>query len=79
MLKKLQYFTLISQTSVNTRNVDNDLGVLHLFSTLFKSNQDNDSDYERLCAINPCPAEPGYSLLCKQCRSRSVGTSEEAN
>ena len=23
--------------------------------------------------INPCPAEPGYTLFCKQCRSRSVG------
>ena len=24
-------------------------------------------------ALNPCPAEPGYTLFCKQCRSRSVG------
>ena len=24
-------------------------------------------------AIKPCPAEPGYTLFCKQCRSRSVG------
>ena len=24
-------------------------------------------------SINPCPAEPGYTLFCKQCRSRSVG------
>ena len=23
--------------------------------------------------INPCPAEPKYTHLCKQCRSRSVG------
>ena len=23
--------------------------------------------------LNPCPAEPGYTLFCKQCRSRSVG------
>ena len=23
--------------------------------------------------FNPCPAEPGYTLFCKQCRSRSVG------
>ena len=23
--------------------------------------------------LNPCPAEPGYTRLCKQCRSRSVG------
>ena len=23
--------------------------------------------------INPCPAEPGYTLFCKECRSRSVG------
>ena len=23
--------------------------------------------------LNPCPAEPGYILFCKQCRSRSVG------
>ena len=23
--------------------------------------------------VNPCPAEPGYTLFCKQCRSRSVG------
>ena len=23
--------------------------------------------------LNHCPAEPGYTLLCKQCRSRSVG------
>ena len=23
--------------------------------------------------VNPCPAEPGYTCLCKQCRSRSVG------
>ena len=23
--------------------------------------------------FNPCPAEPGYILFCKQCRSRSVG------
>ena len=22
--------------------------------------------------INPCPAEPGYSLPCKQCRSGSA-------
>ena len=25
-------------------------------------------------ALNPCPAEPGYTLHCKQCRSRSVGS-----
>ena len=24
-------------------------------------------------SLNPCPAEPGYILFCKQCRSRSVG------
>ena len=24
-------------------------------------------------SFNPCPAEPGYTLFCKQCRSRSVG------
>ena len=23
--------------------------------------------------FNPCPAEPGYTLFLKQCRSRSVG------
>ena len=23
--------------------------------------------------VNPCPAEPGYTLPCKQCRTRSVG------
>ena len=23
--------------------------------------------------FNPCPAELGYTLFCKQCRSRSVG------
>ena len=26
--------------------------------------------------LNPCPAEPGYILFCKQCRSRSVGFSK---
>ena len=29
-----------------------------------------DLDY---MVLNPCPAEPGYTLFCKQCRSRSVG------
>ena len=33
------------------------------------------SDHEKTMnrTINPCPAEPGYILFCKQCRSRSVG------
>ena len=26
-----------------------------------------------LYSLNPCPAEPRYTLLCKQCTSRSVG------
>ena len=29
--------------------------------------------YHDRSVFNPCPAEPGYTLFCKQCRSRSVG------
>ena len=37
-----------------------------VFNSLWKMNP-------LLCLVNPCPAEPGYTLLSKQCRSRSVG------
>ena len=32
-----------------------------------------ESFYLDIVLNNPCPAEPGYACLCKQCRSRSVG------
>ena len=34
-----------------------------------------ESFYLDIVLNNPCPAEPGYACLCKQCRSRSVGLS----
>ena len=27
----------------------------------------------KINSVNPCLADPGYTLFCKQCRSRSVG------
>ena len=43
-----------------------------LISRLFKLLL-HDSTIINIRSLNPCPAETGYILFCKQCRSRSVG------
>ena len=57
-------------------NGDNLLEWQILFSGKNKKNVSNLLSPElaqRVVMINPCSAESGYTLFCKQCRSRSVG------
>ena len=53
--------------------IDSILGfvVPSLLSVL--SSKTNDKDTAYFYVFKPCPAKPGYILLCKLCRSRSVG------